>query len=207
MSEYSVILADPPWKYDDRSSAGKRGADYKYSTMSMRDLRQMRVKALAAEDCALFMWATSPLMPEAIDLMRAWGFKYKNIAFVWMKTNKKSGTPFWGMGNTTRSCCEFVLFGLRGKVPRVSAGVHSVVMDPVGKHSAKPDSVRDRIVELYGDVPRLEIFARSRCEGWDQTGLEIDGKDIFDFIDEKSPLNIRSGLSAMLRRTQVRKEV
>ncbi len=201
MSKYNVILADFPWSYSDKASAGKRGVDYKYSTMSMRDLSQMRIRDLAAENCALFLWATSPLMPEAIDLMRSYGFKYKNIAFTWVKTNKKAKTLFWGMGNTTRACAEFVLLGLRGKVPRVSAGVHSVVMDPVGKHSEKPESVRDRIVQLYGDVPRLELFARSKCEGWDQTGLELDGKDVFDFIEEKSPLDIRSGLRALSQRT------
>ena len=206
MSKYNVILLDCPWRYLDKAGAGERGVDYKYSTMSMNDLRHMRVRALAAENCAMFMWATSPLLPDAIDLMRSYGFQYKTIAFTWIKTNKKSGTLFWGMGHSSRANGEFVLLGMKGKVPRVSAGVHSVVMAPVGKHSAKPDLVRDRIVDLYGDVPRLELFARSRCEGWDQTGLELDGKDVNDFIQEKVPLNIKSGFSSMLRRTQVRKE-
>lgn len=158
----------------------------------------LRVGDLADENCAHFMWVTAPFLPDGIRLMKVYGFRYVTVGFTWAKTNKKSGTLFWGMGHSTRACSEFCLLGMKGKVKRESASVHSVVMSPIRKHSAKPPEVRDRIVELYGDIPRVELYAREQAPGWTATGLEYDGKDIKDFINEQVP---PKALGALSRRT------
>lgn len=202
--KFSVILSDCPWQYNDKSVAGKRGADFKYDTISTKDLMHMRIGDLGAENSAHFMWVTGPFMLEGIRLLQAWGWKYKGIAFNWVKLNKKNGKPFMGMGHYTRACSEYVLLGTRGKLKVQSHSVHSVVMSPVREHSAKPPEVREKIVELFGDVPRLEIFARDRCKGWEQTGLELDDVDIREFIDWNAPIN--GGLACLRKRTGVRKE-
>ena len=118
------------------------------------------------------MWATFPMLREALDLIEAWGFKYKTIAFNWVKQNKSGAGLFWGLGNWTRSNSEICLLAIKGKPKRVSAAVHSVVMTPVQRHSQKPDEVRERIVKLVGDVPRIELFARQSAPGWDCWGNE-----------------------------------
>jgi len=197
--KFSVILSDCPWQYSDKATAGKRGADFKYDTISTRDLMHMRVGDLAAENSAHFMWVTGPFMLEGIRLMKSWGFRYVTISFNWIKLNKKNGKPFMGMGHYTRSNAEYVLLGTRGKLPVQSHSVHSVVMSPVREHSSKPPEVRERIVELFGDVPRLEIFARDRCAGWEATGLELDEVDIREYIEWHAP--IKGGLAVFRSRT------
>lgn len=124
-----------------------------------------------------FMWATFPNIAEAIKVLEAWGFEYKTAAFVWIKKNPKSGTNFWGMGAYTRANAEVCLLGV---TPGFKAGehirshkVHQIIEAPFEGHSKKPDETRRRIVELLGDVPRLEMFARQRAEGWDAWGNEV----------------------------------
>lgn len=112
------------------------------------------------------------MLREALDLIEAWGFQYKTIAFNWIKQNKSGNGLFWGLGNYTRSNSEICLLATKGKPKRVSAAVHSVVISPIERHSKKPDEVRDRIVELMGDLPRIELFARSGADGWDCWGNE-----------------------------------
>lgn len=172
--KYNVIYADPPWAFRVWSEKGKeRSADKHYSCMTLDDLKQMPVNSITAGDgCALFMWATFPMLREALDLIEAWGFKYKTIAFNWVKQNKSGAGLFWGLGNWTRSNSEICLLAIKGKPKRVSAAVHSVVMTPVQRHSQKPDEVRERIVKLVGDVPRIELFARQSAPGWDCWGNE-----------------------------------
>ncbi len=113
------------------------------------------------------------MLPFAFDVIKAWGFTYKTMAFTWIKQNKKSPTLFWGIGNWTRSNAEFCLLATKGNIKRVAPNVHSVVMSPVARHSQKPAEVRDRIVQLMGDCPRIELFARERVPGWDAWGDEV----------------------------------
>lgn len=120
------------------------------------------------------MWVTMPKLNECFEVIKAWGFEYKTVAFTWVKLNRKSGTPFMGMGRWTRANAEVCLLATRGKPKRISASVHSVVMSALERHSKKPDEVRDRIVRLMGDLPRIELFARQRAEGWDAWGNEIE---------------------------------
>ena len=114
-----------------------------------------------------------PKLNECFDLISSWGFEYKTCAFTWIKTNKKSDSLFWGMGRWTRANPEVCLLAAKGTPKRLSASVHSVVMSPIREHSRKPDEVRDRIVELVGDLPRIELFARQRVDGWDAWGNEV----------------------------------
>ena len=169
--KYAVIYADPPWGYRNRGT--RAAAEKHYRTMSIGDIKALPVADIASEDCALFLWSTFPMLPEALETIRAWGFRYKTAAFVWAKQNRRSPGWFWGLGNWTRSNAEICLLATKGRPERVSASVHSLICSPVGKHSEKPNEARKRIVELMGDVPRIELFARERVTGWDAWGDEV----------------------------------
>lgn len=171
--KYNIIYADPPWSYRDKALAGNRGAGCKYPTQSKEWIDELPVADIAADDCMLFLWVTMPKLNECWDLISKWGFEYKTAAFTWVKKNKKSDSWFWGMGNFTRANAEICLLATKGKPKRVSAAVHSVVDTPIERHSKKPDVVRERIVELCGDLPRIELFAREATPGWDVWGNEV----------------------------------
>ena len=176
--EYSVIYADPPWEYRQHGTTEKsRGTALKqYPTMTTADICNLPVRKICGGGAACFLWATFPNIAEGIRVLEAWGFQYKTAAFVWVKKNAKSGTNFWGMGAYTRANAEVCLLGVS---PGFKAGerirshkVHQIIEAPFEGHSKKPDETRRRIVELLGDVPRLEMFARQRAEGWDAWGNE-----------------------------------
>ena len=141
--------------------------------MKVEAIRAMPVETLAAKDCALFLWATFPNLLEAFSVIKAWGFTYKTVAFVWVKQNRKTPSLFWGLGYWTRANAEICLLATKGQPKRQNAGVHQVIISPVEEHSKKPDVVRERIVELMGDVPRVELFARQSVPGWDAWGNEV----------------------------------
>jgi len=175
--KYKIILCDPPWQYEDKALAGNRGAGCKYDLMSDEELQSLNVQEISDETCVLCMWATYPKIQEALDLIKAWGFEYKTKLFTWIKTNQ-NGTLFIGMGHYTRSNDEIILLGVKGKVTRIDAGIRSVELLPITKHSQKPNLFRNRIVQLFGDLPRIELFARSKIPGWVCLGNEVDGQDI-----------------------------
>lgn len=161
----------------------KGGVEFKYPTMSIKDIKNLPIHNISNDDCILFLWVTFPLLQEGLDTIKAWGFTYKTIGFNWIKKNKKNiETNFWGMGNWTRSNSEICLLAIKGKPKRMSASIHSVIEtfetetieSPIGKHSKKPDIIRHRIVELCGELPRIELFAREKVEGWDSYGNEIE---------------------------------
>lgn len=173
MKKYKVIYADPPWSYKVWSKKGAgRSAESHYPTMSIEDIKALPVAELADKDCALFLWITFPMLREAWSVMDAWGFKYKSVAFVWVKQNKKSPSLFWGMGYWTRANAELCVIATKGSPKRESRAVHQVIVSPVEEHSKKPDESRRRIVQLMGDVPRIELFARQSSPGWDVWGNE-----------------------------------
>lgn len=169
-----IIYADPPWEYKDRAVAGKRGASFKYDVLSMAKLREMHwaIDQISDKDCALFMWTTYPMMDEAIGLIKTWGFNYKTVAFTWIKKTVK-GKDHFGMGHWTRANPEIVLLGIRGKPKVINHGVRNIVYSQVREHSRKPDEIRDLIVQLLGDLPRIELFARGRHKGWKSWGNEV----------------------------------
>lgn len=173
--KYQIIYADCPWSYRDKALARHRGAGFKYDLMTDKELLALPVADIADENCWLFFWVTFPRLFDAEKIIQKWGFKYRTIGFNWLKTNKKkTDTLFMGMGNYTRSGSEICLLAVKGKPKRVSASVLSSVVAPVEAHSKKPDLIRDRIVKLCGDVPRIELFARAKIDGWDCWGKEID---------------------------------
>lgn len=174
MKKYNIIYADPPWQYKNKS-LNKGGAERHYRTTSTQELFKIDVQSVCDENCILFMWVTFPKLQEGLDLIKAWGFEYKTIGFNWVKRNKKTPSWFWGMGSWTRSNSEICLIGVKGKPERFSASVHSVIDESVMRHSKKPAVVRDKIVELAGDLPRLEMFARENADGWDCFGDESTG--------------------------------
>lgn len=174
---YDVILADPPWRYRAWSGKpygdGSRTAESHYPTMSFDELVAMRsrIDAWAADDCALFLWATFPTIADAIDLIDAWDFRYVTAAFIWVKTTK-DGRPATGLGHYTRANAEPCLLAVRGRMPVEDRAVNSVVISPRLRHSAKPTEVRRRIERLYPRARRIELFARDRAPEWDAWGLE-----------------------------------
>ena len=172
---FSVLYFDPPWTFKVRSDKGKdRSAENHYSVMALADIKAMgaEIERVAAKDSVLFLWVTDPLLPEGLEVMRAWGFTYKTIGFYWTKRTKH-GKPHIGTGYYTRANPEMCLLGTRGKgLPRQSRGVRRWIESTIGRHSAKPAEVRDRIEALFGDVPRLEGFAREVSPGWVGWGLE-----------------------------------
>ena len=174
--KYNIIYADPPWSYRDKALAGNRGAGCKYEVQSKKWLDDLPVKKIAADNCILFLWVTMPKLKECWDLIANWGFSYKTVAFTWVKKNKKSDSWFWGMGHWTRANAELCLLATRGKPKRINASVHSVVDTPIESHSKKPDEVRKRILQLCGDLPRIELFASEMVKGWDCLGRNVDGK-------------------------------
>jgi N6-adenosine-specific RNA methylase IME4 len=180
MARFSVILADPPWLFRTRSEKGKgRSAEQHYACLKIEDIKALPVESVSARDSALFLWATGPLLPEAIEVMRCWGFTYRCVAFTWVKRTPLGKFWHWGMGYWTRSNAEFCLLGARGDIRRVSAGVHSVLDDPVMNHSSKPHTAYDRIEALMGpEQDYLELFARNARPGWTAEGLELTGKDM-----------------------------
>ena len=175
MKKYNIIYADPPWQFKVYSSKGLgRSAESHYPTMSLEEIKRLPVGELAANDCALFMWTTVPLLQECFSIMKAWGFDYKTIAFVWIKQNKRTDSLFWGVGYWTRANAELCMLATKGHPKRQSARVHQVIISHIQEHSKKPEEARDRIVQLIGDLPRVELFARTKSDGWDVWGNEID---------------------------------
>jgi N6-adenosine-specific RNA methylase IME4 len=152
--------------------------------MTTDELCALPVAEIADKDCILFMWVTFPNLLDGLKVIKAWGFQYKTCGFVWLKTNRKSPGFFIGLGYWTRANAELCLIATRGHPKRISKSVRQLVASPLERHSKKPDCVRERIVELMGDVPRIELFAREQAPGWDALGNEIDGKDIRDALKE-----------------------
>lgn len=169
-NKYQIIYADPPWRYNDRGVPG--GAEQHYSTMDIKDIQALPINKISDENAILFMWVTFPLLQEGLDTIKAWGFEYKTLGFNWVKHNRNSRAWFLGIGSYTRSNPELCLIGTKGKLQRQDMGICSVVDTPIERHSKKPDIVRKLIVQLMGDLPRIELFAREQHKGWDCFGDE-----------------------------------
>lgn len=168
--KYDVIYADPPWSYKDKSCSGNAEAQYK--TMSLDDICKLPVKDIAEKDCVLFLWTTYPMLKEALKVIEAWGFKYKSIGFQWIKQNKSGKGYFFGLCRWTRGNSEACIIATKGKIHRENAGVSQLIFSPLQEHSRKPAIVRNKIVELVGDRPRIELFSRETSPGWDVWGNE-----------------------------------
>ena len=172
--KYNIIYADPPYYFKAYSDKGnKRSALLHYNCLDIHDIYNLPVNSISDNDCMLFLWVIDPMLPQAIEVIKRWGFNYKTVAFTWVKQNIKSDGYFTGMGYYTRANPEMCLLATIGKPKRISKSVKQLVVDNRREHSRKPDCVRDRIVELCGDLPRIELFARQKTEGWDCWGDEV----------------------------------
>lgn len=186
--KYKIIYADPPWRYNDRACNGACGAHYK--TMRFKDICALPIKDITDKDAILFMWVTYPMLKEGLELMEAWGFKYKTIGFQWLKLNRKNKMPFFGLGRWTRGNTECCLIAIKGNPKRVSNSVFQLIQSEIEAHSKKPDEARQKIIELMGDLPRIELFARESKSGWDCWGDDpslaaekIQEKEVLSYTD------------------------
>lgn len=196
MTKYNLIYADPPWQYSNQAT--RAATKNHYPTMTFQELKSLDIKSIADDNSMLVMWYTAAFASEAIEIAKAWGFTIKNMKlFTWVKLNKnyhqnitksmkKSGCMNaddvfnlisdqlrFGLGNYTRANSEDCLIAVRGKgIQRINKSVSQIILAPIGEHSAKPPEARDRIVQLYGDIPRVELFARQNVTGWDAWGNE-----------------------------------
>jgi N6-adenosine-specific RNA methylase IME4 len=172
--KYNIIYADPPWNYNDKMSGHSFSLEHEYETMPLEWIKSLDVAKLAEKDCILFLWAVSPQLPEAIEVMQAWGFTYKTVAFCWSKVTKNK-KPVSNLGKWTMGNVELCLLGVRGKPNkfRVDKSVKQLVVAERTVHSKKPDEVRERITQGFGDLPRIELFARQHVDGWDCWGDEV----------------------------------
>ena len=170
---FSVIYADPPWRFEpySRVTGMDRAADNHYPTMTLDAIKAMPIPA--ADDCVLFLWATAPMLPQALDVMAAWGFAYKSHC-VWLKD--RLGTGYW-----VRNKHELLLVGVKGSVPAPAPGDQpaSVIEAPVGAHSTKPESFAEMIEVLFPNLPKVELFARNTRAGWDVFGNAGDALHLF----------------------------
>lgn len=180
----NLLYADPPWFYNKRNNPGtrfSRGVYSHYDTMPTEEICKIPVADICDENCALILWVTYPRLKDGIAVMEAWGFRYVTAAFCWFKANT-NGKPFFGVGYYTKSNSEIALLGIKGRMKPLSNFISQVVVSQKEEHSKKPDIVREKIVELFGDLPRAELFARKQCDGWISIGNEIDGLDICESI-------------------------
>lgn len=169
--KYNIIYADPPWSYKDKKCNGN--CEDHYNTMNLEDICNLPIKKIVDKDCVLFLWVTYPMLQEGLKLIKEWGFTYKTIGFQWIKQNKSGKGYFFGLGRWTRGNTECCLIAVKGKPKRISAKVSQLIFSPLREHSRKPDEVRNKIIELMGDNPRIELFARQTAEGWDCWGNEV----------------------------------
>lgn len=168
LGRFPIILSDPPWRYDEATVDPSRQVENQYETMSVEEICALPVEAeLVTDDAILFLWATSPMLPEALDVMDAWGFEYRTNA-VWDK--KKIGMGYWFRGRH-----EHLLVGVRGEPPKPApkAVCASIIASPRTKHSEKPEAVHKMIEAYYPELTKLEMFARNAREGWSVWGNEV----------------------------------
>lgn len=170
--KYQIILADPPWSYRNMGNI-QATANAQYPTMENKSICELNVDKIADENSILFLWATFPKIQEALNVIKAWGFEYKTVGFVWIKKNKNGGN-FFGVGWYTKSNAEVCLIGTKGKPPKQSNSISQIIEAERKEHSKKPDIVREKIVEFVGDLPRIELFARDKKQGWDVWGDEVE---------------------------------
>lgn len=177
--KYNIVYADPPWNFSSKELCkynGKRFTPLEkhYDTQSSNWIRNLDVRSITDTDCALFLWTTDAHIKEAITVIEAWGFKYVTVAFVWEKKTK-TGKTVANLGAWTMKNYELCLFGTKGRMLQYKKrnNIYQKVEAERTKHSQKPAKVRDNIELLFGNLPRIELFARQKTEGWDVWGNEV----------------------------------
>lgn len=176
--KYQIIYADPPWKYETwtelkTEKLRRKCGSLCYPPMTIEDIKKLPISEIADDKCILFLWITMPKLNEVFDVIDSWGFIYKTVAFTWVKQNPLGSGIYSGLGHWTLANPELCLLATHKKFPKRISPVKQLVFAPRSKHSKKPDIVRDRIIELVGDLPRIELFARQKVDGWDSWGNEV----------------------------------
>jgi len=179
--KYQIIYADPPWNFGNRLYSSnkidnQRAITRVYPVMKTGDICNIPIRNICEKNAVCFMWVADAFIPDAVEVMKAWGFKYKTVAFIWLK-KELSGKQVCYMGQWTMKNAELVLFGTKGKMTQFlkSRKVRQLqeAIRERKKHSKKPQLIRDKIIEMFGDLPRIELFAREKTEGWDVWGDEV----------------------------------
>lgn len=179
--KFKTILADPPWRFKNRSGVmspetNQRNDKYHYPTMSLGDIKKMPVKILACEDAYLYLWTPSFMLPDGLNVMKEWGFKYRNT-IVWRKIKKDGSTSASSLGFPFRNAQELLLVGYCGNLKKASVikreSVHNIICDQKREHSRKPDQTYD-LIEKVSLPPYLELFARTKRPGWEAWGNQTD---------------------------------
>ena len=169
--KYQIIYADPPWKYADKGCNGN--CEDHYLTMNIQQICELPIKEITDKNCVLFIWVTYPMLKEGFKVIDSWGFEYKSIAFQWIKLNKSGKGYFYGLGRWTRGNTECCLLAVKGKPKRLSNSVSQLIISSLRGHSRKPDETYRLIEKLMGKLPRIELFARHKREGWDAWGNQV----------------------------------
>ena len=174
MKKYQIIYADPPWEYSGNAVIAQKSLinnteDSHYMPMSLKGIKDLNVNNITDDNALLFLWATSPRLPFAIETIISWGFQYSTVGFVW---NKEMTNP----GFYTLSSCEICLIGKKGKIPtpRGARNIRQFLSEKRTEHSKKPDEIRNQIVKMFPTQKKIELFARQKTEGWDTWGNEVD---------------------------------
>lgn len=172
--KYNIIYADPAWSYNfkNRKGLSDKAKSNLYETMNDKDILNLPINNITDDNCILFLWVLNSKLQLGLDCIQHWGFTYKTVAFNWVKTTRNNKYHFGG-GNWTRSNPELCLLATKGKIKRQSASVRELCVSQIREHSRKPDEIRNNIVELVGDLPRIELFARHTFDGWDSWGNEV----------------------------------
>ena len=176
--KFQIVYADPPWSFKNyNNKTSNSNADHHYPCMNMEDIKKLPVKDLADKDCVLFMWCTDPLLNKQLEVIDSWGFNFKTVGFYWIKENKnQTKTRFWkGTGYWTRANPEICVLATIGKPKRINFNVDKLVFATRDIHSRKPQIFKDLIVKLCGDIPRIELFARFKSDGWKAWGDQLSG--------------------------------
>lgn len=209
MKKFKLIYADPPWHWKSYSKKGEgRSAKNHYPVMSLQDIKDLPIPSIAEDRSILAIWILGSMIPQALEVVEAWGFEIKTVGLYWVKTNKRAPVSFdgsrmiidWrsrflrpeevinlffkGLGYYTRDNPEQMWICARkedralgisgGGLPRKDSNVDKLLVAPIGRHSEKPDEARIRLERLFGDVSRVELFARYRRPGWDVWGNQIE---------------------------------
>ena len=183
--KYNIIYADPPWQYRSKECLAKKSIlngelNVHYPTMTLDEIKQLPIPKIAEKDSLLFLWVVSPMLDDCMEVLKSWGYRYATIGFVW---DKQKPNP----GSYTMSQCEVCLIGKKGKIPtpRGIRNARQFLSEKKEKHSSKPDEIRNRIMAMFPDNSKIELFAREAAEGWDCWGNEAP--EDFTEIMQKLP--------------------
>jgi len=191
MKKYQIIYADPPWSYYD-DTATQQGytaitgmGHPSYPVMSSKEIMNLPIKNISDKNCILFIWTTDHHLEKCLKVIKSWGFEYKAIGFVWLKKNKQKKPVYFESPYTMKSDMELCLLAIKGKFAYKLVKRHNIksLIESVGKkHSGKPAEVKNRIVKLLGDLPRIELFARQKTKGWDAVSWNDWDNEVKSYI-------------------------